>query len=726
MRWGIHAGESGSARRVTVGRAEWLVVASLVALFVLRALVPAWERVSSDFPNYYLAARLLREGYPLDRIYEWVWFQRQKDHAGIGWGTVSYGPITPFSLLVMTPFAGLPALAAKRCWLFVDLVLLGATVALLRRMSSLPLRRVALVVFLTVVPLRTNFELGQQYVLILFLLSLGCWLLVEGNAFAAGAVVGVASLLKLYPASLVVLFVVRRRWSALAGFFVAVASAGAAGIGAFGLAPLRVYLTSVLPRVGRGEVHDPYYLPTSTPTVLLRRLFVAEPDLNPHPWIDAPFTYVLAQPTVQALLLVSAVWFVVRHRDDPAREPLLWGAVSAWPLVLSTGSSTYHFCTLVLTTVLVVDALLAAKRVRLAWCLVVLHGLVCAPLYRFVPVALSGSSIFLGVPRLYALLAYWGVVLGSLATLAPPTPRPRHLAPAFAWLFAALTLIGVASASHHFDGQFESYASRVAVANPSLLATTPAAAKDAVYFSQMEDERYTLARTVGGTTVPAQSGDVFHPAISQERHELWVEIAGETSRVVRFPLDDTADARGRRPMEIANAEDPAVTGDGRRLGFLREDRGRGTLWVVDRPEGREDGMDPLTPRRVVDPRFDVLDFAFFPDGRVVFSAREGSDARLFVADAVTGVATPLGEAGRFPAVSPDGRRVAFSRRAHGTWQLALFDISTRVARVLTHADCNAMTPTWTLDGEGVVYSSDCGRGLGTTALCELHPGPASP
>ena len=441
--------------------AEWTAVALLVTLFALRGLVPAWKQLNSDFPNYFLAARLFVDGAPLERMYDWIWFQRQKDHAGIDWGIVSYGPLTPFSAMVLAPFTGLSALAAKRCWLVLNLGLLAGSIALLQSMTKLGLRRVALVTFLTVIPLRTNFDFGQQYVLVLFLVVLAGHSYLRGRGTVSGALVAIAAVLKIYPAILLVFFAIKRRWSAVAGFASATLIAVVVALTTFGWAPLRVYATFVLPRVSAGEVHDPYYLPLSSPTVLLRRLFVAEPDLNPRPLLDAPLAYIFLQPAVQGLVLSFSLWLIVRRRRDTDHDALQWGALVALSLVLSTGASTYHFCVLVLATVVALDALLRARQVRLALALVVLHVLVCAPLYRFVPSAPTGWRVLLAVPRLYALSAYWCVFLRGLAVVSKAPNASRWETPAFGVLFVVLTLSGIRANWQHLGGLVRTYATRV-------------------------------------------------------------------------------------------------------------------------------------------------------------------------------------------------------------------------------------------------------------------------
>src|ERR1051326_9293335 len=81
-------------------------------------------------------------------------------------------------MLPAVPFASLPALSAKRGWLLVNLVLLALTGCLLERMSRLGWRRVAILTFLALVPLRPRFLFGQQTVLLLFLFTLAAFLYV--------------------------------------------------------------------------------------------------------------------------------------------------------------------------------------------------------------------------------------------------------------------------------------------------------------------------------------------------------------------------------------------------------------------------------------------------------------------------------------------------------------------------------------------------------------------
>jgi hypothetical protein len=70
------------ARRA-VSWLEHVALLLAVAYLALHTWPRAWSRLNTDFPNYYLTARLVHEGYDSDRIYEWAWLQKEKDHRAI-------------------------------------------------------------------------------------------------------------------------------------------------------------------------------------------------------------------------------------------------------------------------------------------------------------------------------------------------------------------------------------------------------------------------------------------------------------------------------------------------------------------------------------------------------------------------------------------------------------------------------------------------------------------
>jgi hypothetical protein len=706
--------------------AEYVLLAALVGVFLWRGFIPGWRSLNSDFPNYYLAARLYRQGYTLDRIYEWIWFQRQKDHEAIEQSLVGYVPNPLFAALVVLPLSWHSPLEAKRCWLAANLLLLLLTIHLLTCMTGLGLRRIGILCFLAVVPLRGNFLMGQHHVLILFLLSLGAYLYLRGAFARSGMVLALAAALKIYPALFVLYFLRKQRWRAVLGLVAGCCCLGMAHVALWGLEPSRALLLEVLPRAIKGEEIDPYSATWNSLPALLRRLFISEPELNPCPVAHLPTLYAVLQPVFSGLILVSFLWLMCSRGNQTNEERFEWGACVASLLLLSPHPASYQFCALVLTAVLLTAYLLGVgERGRAKW-LVILYTLVCLPLQHFSPSFPSGWRTLLAFPRLYAMIALYLFLFrirpGSTTRFAG---RLRsNEARAFGVILLVMIAGGVWSNVRHFKGQFENYSRRLVVTPESLLAAEPATADGKVLYTTIAQRRYVIASSDHAS--PAHftlADDAFHPTLPLNSSSLWVELASTSSRVVRFPFDGVVRIDSAS-LQIPNAEQPVVSGDGKVLAFLRETSGRNSLWIKTLHSG---SMGPFEgERKLVDATYNVSEASLFPDGRIAFAAQPHSGSRLFVVDPVSRRISPLTNGRirvRYPAVSPDGQWLAYSQLDRGNWQLYIAKVPITEHQRLTSAECNSTMPAWLPDSKTLVYSTDCGRGLGLTALARIRAMP---
>ena len=706
--------------------AEYLVLATLVTIFMWRGFVPAWNTPSSDFQDYYLAARLYRQGYSLEQIYDWTWIQRQKDHAGMEGPVVAFALLTPFSLLPVLPFSSLPPLLAKRGWLLLNLVLLGLSAYLLRRMSRLSARRLAILIFLAITPLRSNFIQGQEYVLLLFLFTASAWFYFEKRPLASGLTLAVAGALKIYPSLFLIFFVRKKQWRAAAGIFGASIAIWLLSAHLFGFETVRTYLVDVLPWPLRAEGQDPYNIHWNSFSGVLHRLFVAEPELNPHPVAHLPALYAVLQPICQGLIFVPFVWSMGSSQADAGREKLLWGTFVAMLLLLSTNPASYDFTALILTAALAVGALMGAGRARAAATVVALYALVCFPLSRWVAGSPSGFRTLLAVPRLWAMTGLWIclLVLSLPFTSVPARVRLKSReAVVFASIWLALVVPAAALNLLRQKGEYDNYATRLFVAPDSYLDTDPALAGERVFFTMMTGRGYFTGVFDGASLTRLGFGtDSFHPAASPSSPAAWVEQASTSSQVVQFHADANAQMHDQFISQAQDAEKPAVSRDGQWLAFIRESKGRGTLWVKElRPSSKDTGSDS-EERPLSGSELDVLEAVFDPPDEIIFSARpRGRPPRLFrtkpESPSVVEESAPAPR--RFPAVSPDGRWLAFSQREGGNWQLWVQDRQTRAERRLTDNDCNSTAPAWYPDSKRLVYATDCARGYGLTALCRI-------
>src|SRR5262249_25611019 len=153
-------------------------------------------------------------------------------------------------------------------------------------------------------------------------------------------------------------------------------------IGLFSMEVNRVYVEQVLPRVARGEAFDPYNLNWNSVTALLYRLFVFEPQLNPHPLANMPVAYAVLQPLAQGLFFVPLLWLLTPRRAPEGKEKLEFGVYVAALLVLSTNPASYHYVVLTVCAVLVTDYLCREKQNRQAILFVILYTLASLPVHR--------------------------------------------------------------------------------------------------------------------------------------------------------------------------------------------------------------------------------------------------------------------------------------------------------------------------------------------------------
>ncbi len=150
------------------------------------------------------------------------------------------------------------------------------------------------------------------------------------------------------------------------------------------------------------------------------------------------------------------------------------------------------------------------------------------------------------------------------------------------------------------------------------------------------------------------------------------------------------------------------------LAFIRDDHGRGQLLIRQKPDDAAQVDRPLTPTSL-----NVYEASYLSPGSFAFAASDrGGPPQIYLTDA-THASSPLalGEA-RYPALSPDGAWLAYSRMENGTWNLWIRDEKTGVTKRIGNVPCNEIQPSWMSDSKTLLYSTDCGRNLWFTAIAQ--------
>ena len=160
------AGASRLLKGVAFAAALTLLAGRLTWLYV----VPAWQTIVTDFPNYYVSAWAVRHGEPLTELYNPLWFDREKQRAGIERPAALFNYFPPMNALIMWPVANLPPITAKRAWTLVNVIALIAVIHLTSKSSGLKWPVATLVALLAGDALGNNFMYGQFYVVLTLLM----------------------------------------------------------------------------------------------------------------------------------------------------------------------------------------------------------------------------------------------------------------------------------------------------------------------------------------------------------------------------------------------------------------------------------------------------------------------------------------------------------------------------------------------------------------------------
>jgi hypothetical protein len=699
---------------------EVTALAGLVALFATQGLIPAWTSLRSDFPNYYIVARLLREHYSMDRIYDWIWLQRIKDHWGIQQQLVGFLGLTPFSALPLVPLAGFEALEAKHLWLCANLAIFGATLYGLHKTTSLDLRRVALLAFLAIIPLRNNFLLGQMHLVVLGLLVLAFWLDQRDRWLSSGVVLGIAASLKIYPLFFAIYFLRKGRWKQ--ALVVAGTTLGMLGacFAIFGAPAMRTFLIEQLPRMLRGEATDPFSLTAPSASSFFHRLFLAQPLVNPHPPIPSPTLYALLYPLWQLCLLLATLAAISPKIDHPKQSALEWAAWTCLLLTLSTEPASYHRVVLILVVGLALPVLRGAWKRAI---LIVGYFAACN-LHPRIPPSQPVAALILDFAPYWALVAMVVCLLIALRERriesgefmsAWPSVRVAWATAGFAavWGVAAATTLVHASALEHSEFVMDRSVSAFARFSPRFAGAHVFTIAMRLQGLRVEDEDghdYT-------TATRGIEDDQLAIAASPKIDRIWIEAAeAGRSQLVEIPI--AASAPIKPLATIPDAESPALSEDGKSLVFLRESKGIGRAWMVYLDAH---GVISTPPVEISPPGLDVRDAAFASSDTVLLSAATDGTPHLYVQ---RGTELPErlllnAEAMASPAVGTQHNLIVCRQRRGSYWQLLALSNSPSQPVQLTFGDCNAYDPAW-LDPDTLLYISDCGRGNGLGALSVLH------
>ncbi len=259
----------------------WLLFACLTILGLVltsniesaseRAFMQEDDLVPVDFPVFYLGGKVAlqraatplyyppadrSQGYTLlfknaDNSTPWAQMGREE-----GFGQVMQFTNPPFSAIFMAPFVLLPWQSAYILWQILIIVFVAASVYLtLWLFPTGPDLALGVLIFVAACcffPLRCNLVFGQANATVLFLWTLGVYLLSRQRPVSSALCFALGTVLKVSPIVAVPLLALRRQWRWLAAYASGVAGFMGCSIWALGWHTNFTWLTAIYPAISSG------------------------------------------------------------------------------------------------------------------------------------------------------------------------------------------------------------------------------------------------------------------------------------------------------------------------------------------------------------------------------------------------------------------------------------------------------------------------------------------
>jgi|GEM_PF-688315 len=330
--------------------------------FMNRLSGPVHDRVGNtvivpDFFQEWYSARLWLEGRP---IYESQLTGKHHLHLPpeITGHFFVWNAHPPGAVLLALPFGSLDFASALLAWNELSLLAFGVAVVLVvsRLGCPIPLWLVPLAVTAGLLsnPFWTQVTHGQLNTVLLLLFVVAWVLDRSGCPGWSGAVIGVAAIIKLFPACLLLYFVLRGRWRGLLGGALSIGGGLVVTSAVLGWDVWPVYLTKIVPET---KEFATVWVNASVPGFWLKLFDPAKPWFVFHPWpIVSNRNLATAFTLVTALGLVALAWWRTRAGRSGSDPDTCFSAVVVLTLLLSPTTWDHYFLLLLLPFVVLMQS----------------------------------------------------------------------------------------------------------------------------------------------------------------------------------------------------------------------------------------------------------------------------------------------------------------------------------------------------------------------------------
>lgn len=339
-------------------------------------LVPGWEKIQDDFPNYYVSAKLLSEHQDLSVLYHNESFNEKVKSYGLQ-PTGQFALYAPPNALILLPLSGLTPIIAKRVWLLFNVLLIFVCGFLIRKITRWNWVTSLNTLLISGFALANDLFLGQVYLFITSFMLMGILFYRAERNYISGSFLGMALAFKYISIVFVPSLFLLRKWKALLGIISGVLLLYLICFPFFGIELISYFFNHVFFSHLNGQLYEgrPYAIQYQSWDSLLNNLFVYNQNQNPHPFIHSTTIFYTLKYFILASVLLVLAWFF--HQTYRRRNffDITASLTLISLLIFEPGSATYHNLFLLLPFILILRLMLSVKS-RLVFSYVALFFLI--------------------------------------------------------------------------------------------------------------------------------------------------------------------------------------------------------------------------------------------------------------------------------------------------------------------------------------------------------------
>lgn len=708
----------GKGRRTQI---FFAIAAFILFLFFLKnAFLPSLTTGFSDFSNYFIPAKIFHDNGDTSKTYDIIEFQHIMSQYGVDSDLGSPWFFPPFSTAMFLPFSNLDVKGAKTGWNILNLLALLALIYLVSKWTAFNIIPIAVLVFLSGIPLKNNFLLGHFYLLELFLILLAFTCYRKGLKILPGVIIAFCAAVKISPIILLSYFLIKKEWKVTAAILLSFLLFLFLGFVYLGKDANLYYMFHIFPRISKEMFPVPFDVLNQSVFTILQKLFLYSETLNPQPLFEQPVVYVILKNFVRIFPLFITLGLILKTGKDFHDENIrLEMSLFILTILFLWGCTTYHFTLLILPVILLLDFLWKRKK-RMKAILVFGLYLICGThlldLFYHLPEGFLSPFKYM---RIWLLVSIFIVAISCYMEQNNISFKNIFLKVLGATCIAAAIL----SAPYLYGLNKASYDSAaLAFSENPLLSYGPSVQNDVLACYGIEHYskcRYILFSSNHVFSTREREFNVFDPDLSPNGREIIFEVLKEgRSQIGKLDQANVLDLMTPREQ---NCRYPTYHPNGKQFVYSCKNKGGMDIFIQEIPGA----LSPASTvnKFLTDSPCNEIEPHFSPDGnRVVYCSDKNGIFNLYCLDLKTLQEEQLtfeNVEDRRPRWSPDGKWIVFYSFRNGNRDIWVIDPESKAQIRITKNPANDRDPDWDTDSKLIYFCSDRGRGIFCPAVYKI-------